>query len=474
VLTDWDEASCTQLVYLYTEVARNFGGDARRFFQITRKPRGKPADDVLSIASIDVGGGTTDLIINSYRLEGAGTSVTLLPEQKFREGFNVAGDDILLRVVQAHVLPPIEAALRTAGIANPADLMAELVGGDRGGEDVIQRNLRQQFALQIAHPLALEFLRAAETYDPTSGVVAAEPRAYETFFPGGARPSDEVVTFVNEAARKRGAQNFDLREVVFPVDLPGLDKTVRAEMGRVLAPLAEIVHAYDCDVLLLSGRPSRLPAIRSLVMELLPLPPERVISLHEYRVGAWYPFRDARLRVEDPKTTVAVGAMIAALAQSQLPDFSFRSDLLRSRSIARFIGKLDGGGRLQKEDLIYRDVDLDNREFELPEVAFEFRGPMWLGARQLDLVRWPAARLYALEFAKPEYAERHARETPFRIALARVKPKDKESGDVERFRLRQVTNRDGRAIALDRLTLRLQTLPRREGYWLDTGMLKTG
>ena len=60
------------------------------------------------------------------------------------------------------------------------------------------------------------------------------------------------------------------------------------------------------------------------------------------------------------------------------------------------------------------------------------------------------------------------------IALARVKPKDKDSGDVERFRLRQVTNRDGRAVALDRLTLRLQTLPRREGYWLDTGMLKTG
>src|SRR3990167_5833685 len=413
VLTDWDEASCTQLVYLYTEVARNFGGDARRFFQITRKPRGKPPEDVLNIASIDVGGGTTDLIINSYRLEGAGTSVTLFPEQKFREGFNVAGDDILLRVVQGHVLQPIEAALRTAGIANPADLMAELVGGDRGGEDVIQRNLRQQFALQIAHPLALEFLRAAETYDPTSGVVAAEPRA-------------------------------------------------------------EIVHAYDCDVLLLSGRPSRLPGIRSLVMELLPLPPERVISLHEYRVGAWYPFRDARLRVEDPKTTVAVGAMIAALAQSQLPDFSFRSDLLRSKSIARFIGKLDGGGRLQKEDLVYRDVDLDNRDYELPEIGFEFRGPMWLGARQLDLARWAAARLYALEFAKPEYAERHARETPFRITLARVKPKDKESGDVERFRLRQITNRDGRAVALDRLTLRLQTLPLREGYWLDTGMLKTG
>ena len=119
VLTEWDEASCTQLVYLYTEVARNFGGDARRFFQVAGKQRGKPADGTLTIASIDVGGGTTDLIINNYRLEGAGTSVTLFPEQKFREGFNVAGDDILLRVVQGHVLPPIEAALRAARHRQP-------------------------------------------------------------------------------------------------------------------------------------------------------------------------------------------------------------------------------------------------------------------------------------------------------------------------------------------------------------------
>ncbi len=85
MLTDWDEASCTRLVYLYTEVARNFGGDARRFFQVAGKKRGKAGDGTLTIASIDVGGGTTDLIVNNYRLEGAGASVTLFPEQKFRE-----------------------------------------------------------------------------------------------------------------------------------------------------------------------------------------------------------------------------------------------------------------------------------------------------------------------------------------------------------------------------------------------------
>ena len=44
---------------------------------------------------------------------------------------------------------------------------------------------RQQFALQIAQPIALDFLRAAEAYDPTSGVVAAEPRPYDSFFAEG-------------------------------------------------------------------------------------------------------------------------------------------------------------------------------------------------------------------------------------------------------------------------------------------------
>ena len=60
-------------------------------------------------------------------------------------------------------------------------------------------------------------------------------------------------------------------------------------------------------------------------------------------------------------------------------------------TVYEFRGKLDGGGRLQREDLVYSDVDLDDREYELPEVAFEFRGPMWLGARQLDLVHFDTA-----------------------------------------------------------------------------------
>jgi len=81
-----------QLVYLYTEVARNFGGDASASSdhqQAARKRR-----RMLSIASI-MSAGTTTSIINSYRSR-RGHLVTR-SRAEVREGFTWRAT-ILLRV----------------------------------------------------------------------------------------------------------------------------------------------------------------------------------------------------------------------------------------------------------------------------------------------------------------------------------------------------------------------------------------
>ena len=69
----------------------------------------------LRLASIDIGGGTTDLIITTYQLEG-GTAVK--PVQEFREGFNIAGDDVLCGLIERNVLPALLDAIRHSGAAN--------------------------------------------------------------------------------------------------------------------------------------------------------------------------------------------------------------------------------------------------------------------------------------------------------------------------------------------------------------------
>ena len=115
---DWDEASATQAVYLYSQTAMAYSGDARAFFQRSRLPinRSLSLEDDLRLATLDIGGGTTDLVVTSYKAEGRGANVTLFPKQIFREGMSVAGDDIAFRLIRDHVLAPIMKAAEDGGL----------------------------------------------------------------------------------------------------------------------------------------------------------------------------------------------------------------------------------------------------------------------------------------------------------------------------------------------------------------------
>ncbi|KQP11873.1 virulence factor SrfB [Pseudorhodoferax sp. Leaf267] len=480
VILQWDEATATQAVYLYTQIALNHSGDARSFFQSVRHPENQHdpvARERFRLATIDIGGGTTDLVVTSIGADGTGANVTLTPEQEFREGFNLAGDDALLRVVREHVIDPIRRRLREIGMGERADYaLNQLLGADRGGITAVELVRRQQFAAQIASPIALGLLQDYEAYDPLLPA-ATTVRPFAEFFTPDSMPSADLLAYFNGELAKQGARDFKLQDMGFEVAPADIDRTVRSVFQEMLQALGEIVARYRCDLLLLSGRTSRLPAVRALIEESAALPAHRVLPLHLFRVGQWYPFRDFRATVGDPKTTAAVGAMICLLGNGQLQNFNFRSNELRPRSTARYFGKLDQSNRLHKADEFYDDLDLDNLDYELPEKPFEFRGPMPLGFRQLPVDRWPASRLYAIEYRTPADADSLNPLTPLKVTLERAgkKTTDKRTGEVymdnPNLRIKRVEDREGRPVAKDRMRLRLQTLSQQQGYWLDTGIL---
>lgn len=480
VILQWDEATATQAVYLYTQVALNHSGDARSFFQSVRHPNNRhdPAEqDRLRLATIDLGGGTTDLVVTSICAAGSGANVTLTPEQEFREGFNLAGDEALLRVVREHVMEPIRRRLRDGGMGERADYaLNQLLGSDRGDMKAVELVRRQQFAAQIAAPIALGMLQEYEAYDPFVPLAAAT-RRFVDFFPDDGAPAADLLDYFNGQLSRHGARDFRLQDLEFEVSAADIDRTVRSVFLEMLQALGEIVHRYRCDVLVLSGRASRLPAVRAILEESAALPSHRIVPLHLFRVGQWYPFRDFRATVGDPKTTAAVGAMICLLGNGQLQNFNFRSDQLRLRSTARYFGKLDQSNRLLKGDEFYTDLDLDNPGYQLPEQPFEFRGPMPLGFRQLSVDWWPASRLYSIDYATPDDARSVNPMTPLGITLSRsgkttVNPRTGEKYmDNPDLGIRRVEDREGRTVPPARMRLRLQTIGQQQGYWLDTGIL---
>jgi hypothetical protein len=483
VMLQWDEATATQAVYLYTQIAQNYSGGAHAFFESARRPDNILESDTqgrLRLATIDIGGGTTDLMITSIAASGSGNNVTLEPLQEFREGFNFAGDDALLQIVREHVLGPIRQTLRDAGLGDRAEtLINQLVGGDHGEKQANEYVRRQQFAAQIAAPVALAILRDYESYDPQASKVPVR-RSFEEIFPSDQRPPQELLDYFNAAAAKAGATQFKLEEMVFEFSLQSIDLTIRSTFLEMMRALGEVVHRYRCDLLILSGRTSKLPAVRALMEETGVLPAHRIVSLHRFRVGPWYPFRDDRSTVGDPKTTAAVGAMICLLGNGQLQNFNFRSDRFRPRSTARYFGKLSQDNRLLKDDEFYDDLDLDRVDYQLPdpdEHSFEFRGPMPLGFRQLPVEWWPGSRLYYIDYRTPDEARTLNPLTPLRVALKRITRKAERLSDGTEYienpelAIASVIDREGRSQSTQRLRLRLQTIDQPQGYWLDTGIL---
>ena len=218
-----------------------------------------------------------------------------------------------------------------------------------------------------------------------------------------------------------------------------------------------------------------------VVRSAIPLPIERIVPLFGYKAD-WYPFRQYDNTISDPKTTAAVGAMIGALARGGLPYFRFRSDDLKARSTARFFGIIDAKGGIKDEDIYFRDLMLDDKDFQLPsDIGIEMYNKMWLGFRQLPLERWPATRLYSLDFATPEDARNLAASLPIKVFFRRVTSsaggknifaKALLSG--EAFVIDRVESAEGggRMARPDQIKLTLMTLENERGYWLDTGAIR--
>jgi hypothetical protein len=475
VHTDWDEATCAQVVYLFSECQEHFGGRPEDLFRALRRRRDGAFDNRITVASIDIGGGTTDLVITDYRLdEGPGANVYIIPEQRFRDGFKVAGDDLLLEVVQKLVVPAIEDALKGHGVNDPAPLLSRLIGSEPIA--VQDSALRQQLALQILYPLGLRILKEYEGYNPVTRAEIHTP-TIEELLGGREKPSGGVLHYFATGVRqlRLASQDFDLLGVPVSVDLNRLHRFFledQLEICKTLQALCEIVHLYHCDVLLLSGRPSRLPGIQALIRALLALPPDRIQPLHGYRAGTWYPFhKDGR--VDDPKTTAAVGAMICKVGgEGRIPNFYFLAKALTSYSTVRYIGLMDQNMIIKDQDVYYRDVRLDDAEYELPEQPIDWRGRMVLGFRQLASERWGGSPLYVLdlkESGKQKLASRGQGAVVLKVPLCRRRRRGTDLFEVAG----NPTSDQVSGLSRSDVSLKLNTLNSvgigETSYWLDTG-----
>ena len=470
LVMQWDEATGTQAVFLYNEVKENFRGDASQFFESSARPRIEGGDNQIRIASMDIGGGTTDLIITTYTLED-GTLIN--PKQEFREGFNIAGDDILCAIIERHILPVFKLHIEQAGVEESEPLLTSLFGASRANEDEREHLKRRLFCNQVFIPIGLRIIGLYEHYDATHGNSPYTLR-FSDVFSDSTFPKESVIEYLEQGLANFGGSPFELQSMEFNIDLSLVDNTVKRTIGGALSDLCELINHYSCDYILLSGRPSMMPGVRDSVISKLPIPADRIISMHDYKVGAWYPYRDLKARISDPKTTAAVGAMVCALSNGYLVGFSLRSDALTLSSTAKYIGKMDDTGQIKHKNIYFSDINLESaRELtrsintsDYVSTEILFSGPMFIGFRQMNVERWPATLIYRVDFNDRRNVAKL--QLPLNITLGLIP--EEEDKDCKLFDIDMIEDAEGIPKPASLVKFRLQTLRNDIGYWMDTGV----
>ena len=130
----FDEATCCQMVYLYSEIANRYRGNGSKVIEAKGHVRPELAANgynqkSLTVGSVDIGAGTTDLMICTYKYDQQGNRSVLTPMPLFWDSFNSAGDDLLQEIVMRVVLKGNDTAdydKRKGSIYNA--LVAHMVG----------------------------------------------------------------------------------------------------------------------------------------------------------------------------------------------------------------------------------------------------------------------------------------------------------------------------------------------------------
>ena len=471
----YDEATCAQLVYIYGEVGHKYKGVCSEFFNLYGKNTDESGQPTLTVGSLDIGAGTSDVMICEYSYE-KGDITTITPDPQFYDSFYFAGDDMLKALVKNIMLlderqSAFRKALRHLDSIQYRQKIKNFFGPDYNGQTRAERIARRDFNIQYSVPLMTYFLELASN-DSRNCIVKYDDVFSENY--PNARVIDDFKT----------RMGIDITSLVWEYDSERVTDIISKEFEPLLKKIAAMFFAYSCDVILLSGRPSSLPAIRNIFLKYYPVSPNRLITLNNYYVGDWYPFCQNTGYITNPKTIVAMGGVIGHYASeySNLDKFSINLGKLKNnlKSTVNYIESSRDGQPIEYL------ITPDKRQGEL----MVSRIPEVLNVRQLGLPTYPSRALYSIDFnymklmnklrnrafdngKNPSDAAIQAminkeidelkKRMPFKITIER----DEE--DKESLVIVSVEDRNGSEISDSNIEIHIQSLGADYQYWLDSG-----
>jgi hypothetical protein len=472
---DWiyDEATSCQLVFIYSLLSKKLQGNNYVIDNYLFKNK-----DKITVGSIDIGAGTTDVMINNYSLNSENKTINIKPDPLYWDSFKLAGDDLLKEIVQQIIIEGtvssnanegctgvIENYAKSIGVENISDKLNGFFGQDSNNIGYVAKMMRKAFIHQVAIPVAIHYLNNANQDDEK--LVSFEQIIGKEF-----KNKALIVYFEKHFG-------FNFLDLKWKISSQKINVITSSVFDSLIKQLCLVLNQYQCDYIVLSGKPCSLDSMEALFLKYLAVSPNNLVNLNKYWIGKWFPFSDNRGFVEDPKTMVSVGAIIALMAGKlkKINDLKIDTELIKQKiiSTADYIVKTN----FNNKEVILSPTKNENTVL-VNSLPYQF------GYAKFVSKNYPVSDLYSISIDDKEirktiqknypnkengyYEEQISIEKnkiyqnlPLKITLSRDIDESKEQLKIE-----SVEDNDGNDKPNKFFKLNYQTLDNENGYWLDT------
>lgn len=472
---DWiyDEATSCQLVFIYSLLSKKLYGNNYVIDNYLFKNK-----DKITIGSIDIGAGTTDVMIANYSLNKEYKTINVKPDPQYWDSFKLAGDDLLKEIIQQVIIEGIinspsdegctgviENYAKSKGIENVSEKLNGFFGQDSNNIGYVAKMMRKAFINQVAIPIAMYYLKNANKNEKR--ILTFEQIIDKEF------KNKELIIYFEKHF------GFNFLEIKWKINAEKISKITSSVFDSIVKQLCIILNQYQCDFIVLSGKPCSLNSLEELFLKYLTLSPNNLINLNTYWIGKWFPFSDNRGFVEDPKTMVSVGAIIALMAGKlkKINDLRIDTEIIKQKLIST-------ADYIVKSNFNTKEVLLSPTKNENTILVHSL--PYQFGYAKYVSKNYPISDLYNISLDNNEiskiiktrypnmnnafYEEKINIEKnkinqnlPLKITLSRDIDDSKEQLKIE-----SIEDSTGDDKSNKYFKLNYQTLNDEKGYWLDT------
>jgi len=312
---------------------------------------GKPQQEI-RIACIDIGGGTSDLMIARYRFQ-EGIDDSIEGRMLHQDGISTAGDQLVKRMLEKIIVP---------GLADPLGLEEEDIQLLFGPEVPKNRgfgSMRIDWVNRLFLPLAQKYLQLAVDDLEDEEISHTDPEVVDP----------AVVESLQAVCNKlRGSGYYNVQQDMgLLFNKQDFEAVVHEVFDDLLFDFCTRIVKHQCDVVLLAGQPTKLGYIQDLVRMYVPLPDSRIIPMYNHYAGNWYPYQDNKGHapgiIVDPKSAVVVGAAIEFLARNgMLPQFKFSMQGKESENTYYWGVMTESNAIIRDGRVLFSPVDEDTRD----------------------------------------------------------------------------------------------------------------